>query len=195
MKRTLFPFLLIAASVLLLAVGMAACGDDDGGGGGDGGAATTPAGGDGDTVLVSYLRELNEIQEGVSDATDTVGEQSEQAFSNPTQARQSLSAAIDVADSAVTALEALDVPEEASTAHAELIAAGENLVDAATAVNDDLQGVEPGPEFDTLAEEAQAPDSELSQAIDRMVQACESMQAVAEDNNTNVDLACPSPDA
>lgn len=190
MKRTLFPFLLIAASVLLLVVGTAACGDDDEGGGGDGGATT--AGGDG-TVLVSYLRELNEIQEGVSDATDTVGEQSEQAFSNPTQARQSLSAAIDVADSAVTALEALDVPEEASAAHAELIAAGENLVDAATAVNSDLQGVEPGAEFDTLAEEAQAPDSELSQAIDRMIQACESMAALAEENNTNVDLACPAP--
>jgi len=194
MKRTLFPLMLIAASALLLAMGAVACGDDDEGGGGDGGATTEPGGGD-STVLVSYLRELNDIQEGVSDATDTVGEQSEQAFSNPTQARQSLSAAIDVADSAVTALEALDVPEEASTAHAELIAAGENLVEAATAVNDDLQGVEPGPEFDTLAEEAQAADSELSQAIDRMVQACESMQAVAEENNTNVDLACPSPDA
>jgi hypothetical protein len=194
MKRFL-PLPVFALLILLIGVLMVACGDDDeGDGGGEDTAAATDGGG-GATSLGAYLREVNDVQEGVSAATDDIGEDSQQAFSDPARARQAMSAAIDVAESAVTALEAIDPPEEASTAHANLIAAGENLVDVATALSAELQGMSAGAEFDAFAEEAQAEGSDLSNAIDEMVTACEALQIISEENKTSVDLACPNPDA
>ena len=187
MKRTRL-LLLIAASALLLGIGAVACGDDDDDDGGNGGSPTS-----GSVSAGAYLREVNDIQEGVSTATDAIGEQSDQAFSDPAKARQSLSAAVDVADSAVTALKALDVPSDVSAEHARLIAAGQKLVTVATGLIAQLQGMQPGPAFDTLSANAQADDSQLSKAIDEMVNACKGLQLWSEENKTGVDLACPAP--
>ncbi len=189
MKRIRFPLVLFAASALLLGIGAVACGDDDDDGN-DGGTATSTGGGT--TTLGAYLKDVNDVQEGVSTATDVIGEQSDTAFSDPAKARQSLSAAIDVADSAVTALKALDPPDEAKSEHEALIAAGENLVKVAQKLSDELQGMQPGAAFDTLAKDAQAPGSELSAAIDKMVSACEAMQSVSEEYKTSVSLSCPA---
>jgi hypothetical protein len=188
MKRILFPAILIATLALLLGIGVVACGDDDDDD--DGGTATSTAAGDGATSLGAYLREVNDIQEGVSEATDSIGEE---VWDDPPRARQALSAAIDVAESAVTALEALNPPDEAVSAHQGLISAGDNLVAVATDYYDQLQDLQAGPAFDTFAEDAQASDSELSQALDEMVTACASMEEVSTENRAGVDLACPAP--
>ncbi len=195
MKRVLFPGLLLGVLVLLLGIGAVACGDDDDDDDGGGGAATSTQGGDGATTLGAYLREVNDIQEGVSEATDVIGEQSQEAFSDPPKARQSLSAAIDVADSAVTALKALNPPDEAISEHEALIAAGENLVAVAETLSGELQNLQPGPAFDTWAEDAQAPGSDLSNAIDEMVSACDALESVSKEFKTGVDLACPAPNS
>ena len=189
MKRFRFPLLLIAASVLLVGMAAVACGDDDDDDGDDGGATAT-GDGNGSVTLGAYLKDVNDIQEGVSTATDNIGEE---VFSDPARARQALSAAIDVADSAATALQALDVPDEAVSEHERLIAAGENLVTVAESVSDEMQGMEPGAEFDAFAEDVQAPGSELSDALDEMVAACEAMEALSDEYKTGVDLACPAP--
>lgn len=192
MKRILFPLLLIMVSALL-GMGAVACGDDDDDDDDGGGAATATGNGGGATTLGVYLRELNEIQEGVTEATDAIGEQADQAFSDPARARQSLSAAIDVAESAVTSLEDLNPPDEAVSAHEALIEAGNNLATVSQDYQDQLQGMQPGPAFDTFADDALADDSELSQAIDGMIDACNAMEEVSTENNAGVDLACPAP--
>lgn len=189
MKRFRFPLLLIAASVLLLGMVAVACGDDDDDDGDDGGSATATGDGNGSVALGAYLKDVNDIQEDVSTATDSIGEE---AFSDPARARQALSAAIDVAESAATALGALDVAPEATSEHERLITAGENLAAVAQSVSDEMQGMEPGAEFDAFAEDVQAPGSELSDALDEMVAACEAMEALSEEYKTGVDLACPA---
>jgi hypothetical protein len=96
--------LLIAASVVLLGIGAVACGDDDDDDD-DGGPATATGSGN---ELVDYLTKVNDIENSITTATNAIGEQSEEAFSDPAKARQALSAAVDAAESAVTALNALD---------------------------------------------------------------------------------------
>ena len=186
MKRILFPLLLIAASVVLLGIGAVACGDDDDDDD-DGGAATATGSGN---ELVDYLTEVNDIENSITTATNAIGEQSEEAFSDPAKARQALSAAVDAAESAVTALNALEPPETAQDEHDALVAAGEDIAAAANAIIDDLQGMTAGPAFDTLAEDAQSPDSDLSKAINAGVDACEAMQELATANDVE-HIECP----
>lgn len=190
MKRFRFPLLLIAASALLLGIGAVACGDDDDDDGDDGGTATATGEGNGSVSIGAYLNNVNDIQEGVSTATNNIGDE---VFSDPARARQAMSAAIDVADSAATALGALDVPDEFVSEHERLIAAGENLVAVAQDVSDQMQGMTPGSEFDAFAEDVQAPGSELSDALEEMVAACDAMEALSDELKTGVDLACPAP--
>jgi ABC-type transporter Mla subunit MlaD len=186
--KLLFP---IASGLLVaIAVFALACGDDDetdtGGGG-----ATDAANGAGGSSLATYMTEVDEIQDGVTDATDAIGARSEQSFGDPDRARSALSAAVDVGESAVASLQDLSPPDEAQAAHDELIAAGENLVEAVQGYADSLTGVEPGPEFDEITAEAESPDSELSRAIERMRQACQEMVDLAAANDLTLDLSCP----
>jgi ABC-type transporter Mla subunit MlaD len=175
-------------SVLIIAFGAIACGDDDekktdtATGGATRGAALSAE---------AYIGEVNEIQDGVTNAADAVGARSEQAFGDPARARSALTAAADVGESAKTSLEALDPPSDATAIHEELIAAGEELVAAVQSYSDRLTGAEVGPEFDKITEEAEAPDSDLSKAIERMGEACRAVQAYADENNVQADLSCP----
>jgi len=186
--RPLFPI----ASGLLVAMALAAgaCGDDEKDSGGNG-ATDAATDGAGESSLGTYMAEVDEIQAGVTDATDTIGARSEQAFGDPARARSALTAAIDVGESAVSSLEDLSPPENAKAAHEELIAAGTNLVEAVQSYQDSLTGVEAGPRFDQIMEEAEAPDSALSRAIERMRQACQEMVDLAAANNLTLDLSCP----
>jgi hypothetical protein len=187
--RLLFPI----ASGLLIAIALVtgACGDDDETDTGGDGATDAPTNGAGETSLGTYMAEVDEIQDGVTETIDDIGVRSEQAFSDPARARSALSAAVDVGESAVASLQDLSPPEEAKAAHEELIAAGENLVEAVQGYADSLTGVEAGPEFDQITQEAEAPGSELSQAIERMRQACQGMVDLAAANDLTVDLSCP----
>ncbi len=184
MKRILFPVLLIAASVVLLGIGAVACGDDDDD---DGGATATPS----KNAMVDYLTEVNDIENGVTTATNAIGEQSEDAFSDPARARQALSAASDVGESAVASLNALDPPPTAKDEHDALVKAGEDLVTAVKALIADLQGLQAGPAFDTFAKDAKSPNSDLSKAINSGVDACEAMQKLASDNGVE-HIECPA---
>lgn len=182
--------LLLALGILFVVAAMAAaCGDDDGGGNG---------GGDGQGAQLSvedYLREVDEIQDGVTQATDTIGARSEQAFADPTAARQALSAAVSVGEGAVTALNELDPSVGAEPAHERLTAAGEKLVTAVQGYVDRLEGVEPGPEFEEIKADAEDPDSDLSVAINEMIEACELMQLFVDDALQDFELSCPEPPA
>lgn len=192
MKRRLFRLAAIAACVLLPGIGAMACGDDDDDAS-DGGAATSPAGDGGAATLAPYLQDVSEIQQGVSEAADSIGGPSSNALADPPLARQSLSAAIDLAESSVTALQTLDPPNEAASEHEALIAAGESLLAVVQALLDEIQDMEAGPAFDALVEDAQAPGSDLSNAIDEVVSACESLRTLAAEFETGVELSCPAP--
>lgn len=192
MKRILFPAL-IAGLALLFGAGAVACGDDDDDGAATDAPATDAPDGDGELTLEAYLTEVNDIEDGVTIATDDIGDRSEQAFSDPPQARQSLSAAADVGESAVASLQALTPPAEAQDQHDALIAAGEDLVAAVSDLSAAAQGLQAGAAFDTFAADAQAADSELSQAINALSAACDDMQQLATDNSVDITLECPVP--
>jgi hypothetical protein len=189
MKRILFPVLLIAASAVLLGIGAVACGDDDDDD--DAGTATATGSTDGESPLVDYLTEVNDIENSVTTATNAIGDQSEDAFSDPARARQALSAAIDAAEAAVASLKALEpVPETAQDEHDALVSSGEALVEVVQGLNDELQGMSAGAAFDQFADDAQAADSDLSNAINAGVDACEAMSQLATDNDVE-HIECP----
>jgi ABC-type transporter Mla subunit MlaD len=188
--RLLLP---ITSGVLIaIALISGACGDDDEKDSGGDGATDAATDGAGESSLGTYMAQVDEIQDGVTEATDAIGDRSEQAFGDPARARAALTAAVDVGESAVASLEDLSPPESAQAAHEELIAADENLVAEAQSFADRLSGVEAGAEFDQITAEAEAPDSELSRAIERMRQACQEMVDLAAANDLTLDLSCPA---
>ena len=123
MRRKLFPMLLFAALTLLLGLAIA-CGDDDDDDDDGGDASPADGGGGEELTLEAYLTEVDEIQSGVTQAADSVGDQAQQAFSDPNMAFQAMSSAVDIGESAVTSLQALTPPAEAEEAHTNLISRG-----------------------------------------------------------------------
>jgi hypothetical protein len=180
----LFP--LAAVILAAIAVTAGACGDDDNKDTGGGGTGT-------ELTVVEYLTEVNEIQDNVTEVTGDIGARSDAVFVDPAATRQAVSAAIDVAQSAVTSLEALDPSVGAEPAHARMVTAGQALVAAGEDLFDELRAVEAGPEFDALAEEVEAADSPLNTAINDMIEACELMQLFVDDAQQDFNLNCPDP--
>jgi len=180
------PGLLFPAAVILVAIALTAeaCGDDDPK---DTGGAGT------ELTVVEYLTEVNEIQDNVTAVTGDIGAQSDNAFIDPATARQAVSAAVDVAQSAVTSLEALDPSVGAEPAQERMLAAGKALVAAGEDLFDQLRIVEAGPEFDAIVEEVEAADSPINTAINDMIEACELMQLFVDDAQQDFNLNCPDP--
>ena len=133
--------LLLPLPAVLLLVVAASCGDDEE----KGGRTATPGA---EATLGEYIAQVDEIQDDLTKVVDDLG--FEQAFADPAAARSSVSGAIDLTESAVEALRALNPPSTADAAHNELIAAAENLIDVASVLNEDLQGAEAGAEFDRI---------------------------------------------
>jgi hypothetical protein len=181
--------LLPLAAVTLAAIALTAgeCGDDDNKDTGGGATSGT------ELTVVEYLTEVNEIQDNVTEVTGDIGARSDDIFVDPAAARQSVSAAVDVAQSAVTSLEALDPSVGAEPAHARMVAAGQALVAAGEDLFDELRVVEAGPEFDAIVEEVEAPDSPINTAINDMIEACELMQLFVDDAQQDFNLNCPEP--
>jgi hypothetical protein len=183
---------ILLAIVPLALLAFVACDDDDdedGDGDGNGSATTAPAG-DGDELSL-YFNDVAAIQGELTDGVDTIGEQSQSAFGDPAQARQTLSAILDAGNASLEEFNALDPPAEAADAHAAVADAGEAYLAVVQGLSDDLQGMEAGPEFDAFKEDVQSPDSEFSAAKADMQAACDEMQAVADDNSIDVALECP----
>jgi len=181
--RLLFPLAAVTLAAIALTAG--ACGDDDkkdtGGGATDGTELT----------VAEYLAEVNKIQDNVTEVTG--GIESDETFIDPAKARAAVSAAVDVAQSAVTSLEALDPSVGAEPANERMIAAGKALVAAGEDLFDELRIVKAGPEFDRIAEEAQAADSPINKAINDTIEACELMQLFVDDAQQDFNLSCPDP--
>lgn len=176
---------------MLVAVALTAgaCGDDepDTGNGG-----TETASGSGTELSVEeYLTEVNKIQDDVTAVTGDIGARSEDIFVDPASARQAVSAANDVAQSAVTSLEALDPSVGAEGPHEQMVAAGKALVTAGEDLFDELRIVQAGPEFDAIVEEMEADDSPINTAINDMIEACEQMQLFVDDSQLTINLDCP----
>jgi hypothetical protein len=155
-----------AMLVLMLGVAAAACGDDDDGSGGE-----TPG-----PDAEAYYSDVDRIQNSLTEQLDAIGEQSEQAYGDPDTARSSLSAAKAAGESALEDLSALEEPSVAATAHANLIAASEEMVAAVDGMIADLQGVEEGPEFDDFINSVLQTDSAYTLAAETMRDACAGMQ-------------------
>jgi len=182
------PGLLFPAAVILVAIALTAgaCGDDDPKDTGGAGTGT-------ELTVVEYLTEVNEIQDNVTNVTGDIGARSDNAFIDPAAARQAVSAAVDVAQSAVTSLEALDPSVGAEPAQARMVEAGKALVAAGEDLFDEIRVVEAGPEFDAIVEEAEAADSPINTAINDMIEACELMQLFVDDAQQDFNLNCPDP--
>jgi hypothetical protein len=80
--------------------------------------------------------------------------------------------------------EALDPPSEAASAHMDLIEAGEKIRSALMEVLDRYE------EFGTLDEVSQVFTTDFADAGQQGDDACNELQAVADDNDIDVDLGC-----
>jgi hypothetical protein len=170
-----------------MAFASAACGDDDeSNGGGDGGSPT-----DGAVDPEDYYQDVDLIQNSLTEQLDSIGEQSESAYGDPVQARNSLSVAKDAGEQALEDLNALEPASVARTAHANLASASEELIATVDGMIADLQGVEEGPEFEDFLASVLDPESAYSQAAEAIRDACSDMQAAANNSQVDIVFQCP----
>ena len=177
--------LILLAATSLLFMGIAACDDDDDSGSD---ATATPAANE---DLSLYFGDLASIQEDLNAGIQTIDGQADAAFVDPAAARQTLNAVSVAGQAALTDLNELDVPTEASDAHAALEDAGETYLSAVDSLADDLQNVEAGDEFTAFLDAINAPGSEYELAKADLQTACADIQTVADDNDVDVTIKCP----
>jgi hypothetical protein len=91
-----------------------------------------------------------------------------------------------VADGLVTDLQALEPPSEVEDEHAEFVSAGKAIRDALADVIDRFD------EFASIDEIVRFFEEDLAAIGERGKQACRALQAVADQNNVQVDLSCGS---
>jgi hypothetical protein len=168
MKPGLLP--LAVATALLVAAGVAAVlvfgtAEGDGGGGGD------------TSTLEGYFQVLNTAQTEISSGYTDISSQYPEVFIDKQQTLDYLEASAAAWGDAVTTLENIDPPDEASSAHSGLIqATGEvgSAFDALLATVTDVEDTEEA--LQTAIQEAD------TTAFDAYGEACGELQTLADDN-------------
>ena len=186
MKSRLLWIILSAIVVLMLGVAAAACGDDDDE---DGNGAPT---GDGEPDAEAYYSDVDRIQNRLTTHLADIEEQSNEAYGDPEKAATSLAAATSAGESALADIKALDVPSVAATAHADLVAAAEAMISALDGMIAGLEGIEgTGPEYTNWLGDIAQTDSEYTQAVNQLREACDGMQDAADNSQVEIVIQCP----
>lgn len=156
----------VAAALIGVALLGFACSDD-------GGGALT---------LEEYFAELQELD----DRFEEEGDQLDAAFES--EDLDEIKSAVDDGTTSarefVDDIDALEPPDEAQEAHAEAVAAGNELVDALDTFNDAVQ------DADSTEALAEIEFGAIGNASDRFTQACLDMEALAADLDAELDLNC-----
>jgi hypothetical protein len=163
------PFVTLA----LLALGASAVSCNDGGGGGGGGLK-----------LEEYFDELEGASTDLDERTASLVETLETS-GDLEELKEAASQYPDILGDFIEDLEAQEGPSEAADAHQDAIDAGRTFLDVLSGVVDEAEQAETVDEFVS----ALASD-EVETASDAFTRTCLALQAMADDNEIDVDLGC-----
>lgn len=166
-----FPIGLLALALAALA---AAC---DGGGGGD------------ELTLEEYFQQMETISNQGRDDLLALQEQFPDASAEPQEMLAFFDGFIEIFGMTMDQVAALDPPGEAEDAHEEFRDAGEELVELGPSVSERLAQVASTADLEAFFEELNQ-NEELNEASRRFDDACNNLQAIADDNGINADLRC-----
>jgi regulator of protease activity HflC (stomatin/prohibitin superfamily) len=176
MKTYLFA-VFIAALLLALGSMAGACGDDD------------------ELTLEEYFQQMDTLAADFEDEIDRLGEEFQEAADEAETEEEVIDDFHDFSDSLtelfedfVADVEGIDPPSEVEDAHNELAAAQREGQDLLEELNERAQRSESVSDVEDWSAEFEGP---VSTAIsDRTEEACFALQAIADDNDIDVDLEC-----
>ncbi len=177
MKLRLIAVVIVGA--LVLALGAGACNDD----GDDGG---------GELTLTEYFSELDAIMEDANSQMDALEDPEDRDVTSEEGQLEAIrdfyfAAKLAVIEGTFDRIEDLDPPAEVEDAHDALLAAGGDTVAAFEAIASQVA------EAESLADLFELFDDDSSEAAgERFEQTCSDLQGIADENEIDVDLDCPS---
>ena len=180
MRRIPFLYLLALLAAMILVLGVA-CGDDDeeDGGGGE------------ELTLEQYFTEVETLSAQFDEDRVALQEKYPDAFDSPEDTRSLFQEAWPLLNTLADDLEAINPPSEAEDVHTRTINAAREsatFLEGAAVLLEDVQ---------TEEELAEAVDNStsLTQTVQRLQKACQDGQALADRENIDVDLKCPTDEA
>ncbi len=184
MKRLPFLYLLAPLAAMLLMLGVA-CGDDDD----EEGATASPAGSGEELTLDDYFTQLESLASQFDSDRRDLEDKYPDAFESVDQTRLLFKEGAPLLAQLNDDLEAITPPTAAKSVHATMISTTNEsatfLENTAVALQD--------------ATDADLPDlvnnsTSLTQTLQRLQNACEDEQALADSKNIDVNLTCPTED-
>jgi len=186
--RTIVMMILVGALIALTAIAAACGGDGDGDGDGDGGG-----GGNGTLTLEDYLAELDTLDNLYSERTDSLEAQFDEDL---TTAGPDVEAIMQLSrdffdDGAravgefVDGIDALNPPPEAEAIHNRAVTAGRDIVAVFDDLLERLQDASSEADFGAVMDSFSA-----DAAGDEFTQACDDIQALADENGIDVTFSC-----
>ena len=148
-------------------------------------------GGGGNLSLEEYFSKMDDLQTSFEQQATALQAQVEGALQGVTDNEQALTVfkgfledSLTATDDLVAKLEALDPPSEAEGPHEDFVAAGKAIREGLASVIDRYD------EFGSIDDISQFFTTDLADVEQQGTNACKALQAVADDNDIDVDLSC-----
>lgn len=182
MHTRLIPLVLTTALLLSLGV-FAGCGDDDedGNGGGNGAELTL------DEYFDEYLRLKTDTEAKSDDAEAKLDEEPASAEEAADLFGEAIAEFVDIAKDARDGLNGLNPPSEVADLHSDFISVWEEGIDALEALESDIEGLDSPEDLLDLLPQIEEDFGSLDGNTE---QVCLDLQAVADENDIDVDLEC-----
>ena len=177
------PFLLLAPLAAMILVMGVACGDDDDEDGGDGGGE--------ELTLEQYFAEVETLSAQFDEDRVALQEKYPEAFDSVDQTRSLFEEAAPLLTALAEDLDAINPPSEAEEVHTRTVNAANQsatFLENTAVVLEDVQ-------TDAELDEAVENSTSLTQTLQRLQDACLDGQALADRENIEVDLKCPTDEA
>ena len=182
MRRLPFLYLLAPLAAMILVLGVA-CGDDDDEDGGDGGGE--------ELTLEEYFTEVETLSAQFDEDRVALQEKYPEAFDSVDQTRSLFAEAAPLLKSLAEDLEAINPPSEAKEVHTRTVNAANQSATFLENTAVVLEDVQTDKELDEAVENS----TSLTQTLQRLQDACLDGQALADRENIEVDLKCPTDEA
>jgi len=182
MRRLPFLYLLAPLAAMILVLGVA-CGDDDDEDGGDGGGE--------ELTLEEYFTEVETLSAQFDEDRVALQEKYPEAFDSVDQTRSLFEDAAPLLTALAADLDAINPPSEAEEVHTRTVNAANQsatFLENTAVVLEDVQ-------TDAELDEAVENSTSLTQTLQRLQDACLDGQALADRENIEVDLKCPTDEA
>jgi len=145
--------------------------------------------GDGSLSPEQYFQQVQAIWDDYDQQEAAMSRQFPAGFGEPEATQKGFSAVTAIFREALGKQGDLDAPAGAQEAHQEFLAAGRVVLEASEDTADRLAEAESWSEVEELMSDLQQ-DSEIVAAADRFTDACFALEAIAHNNDIDVDLNC-----